>query len=117
MIGWPSQTRVYLALGATDMRKEINGLSVLVEGKLELDPFSGYLFVFCNRRRTTVKVLFWDRNGFALYQKRLEKDRFKWPESREEVMQVTGRELSFLLEGLDLTSIHPHRELRYTTLI
>jgi transposase len=99
------------------MRKEINGLSVLVEGKLELDPFSGYLFVFCNRRRTTVKVLFWDRNGFALYQKRLEKDRFKWPESREEVMQVTGRELSFLLEGLDLTSIHPHRELRYTTLI
>jgi transposase len=98
------------------MRKEINGLSVLVEGHLELDPFSGYLFVFCNRRRTTVKVLFWDRNGFALYQKRLETERFKWPESPEEVMQVTGRELSFLLEGLDLKSVHPHRELRYTTL-
>jgi transposase len=72
MIGWPSQTRVFLALGVTDMRKEINGLSVLVEGQLELDPFTGCLFVFCNRRRTTVKVLFWDRNGFALYQKRLE---------------------------------------------
>ena len=54
MIGWPSQTRVYLALGATDMRKEINGLSVLVEGQLELDPFSGHPFVFCNRRRTTL---------------------------------------------------------------
>jgi transposase len=117
MIGWPSQTRVYLALGSTDMRKEINGLSVLVEGQLELDPFSGHLFVFCNRRRTTLKVLFWDRNGFALYQKRLEKDRFHWPESREEVMQVTGRELSFLLEGLDLTHVHPHGELRYTTLM
>jgi transposase len=116
MIGWPPQTRVYLALGSTDMRKEINGLSVLVEGHLELDPFSGYLFVFCNRRRTTVKVLFWDRNGFALYQKRLERERFKWPESPEEVMQVTGRELSFLLEGLDLKSVHPHGELRYTTL-
>jgi transposase len=98
------------------MRKEINGLSVLVEGQLELDPFTGCLFVFCNRRRTTVKVLFWDRNGFALYQKRLERDRFKWPESPEEVMQVTGRELSFLLEGLDLKNVHPHQELRYTTL-
>ncbi len=60
MIGWPSQTQVYLPLGSTDMRKEINRLSVLVEGQLELDPFSGHLFVFCNRRRATVKVLFWD---------------------------------------------------------
>jgi transposase len=113
----PSHIRVYLALGATDMRKEINGLSMLVEGTLALDVFSGHLFVLCNRRRTTMKILFWDRNGFALYQKRLEKHRFKWPESREEVMQITIRELSFLLEGLDLKSVHPHQELRYETLI
>ena len=99
------------------MRKEINGVSILVEGTLALDVFSGHLFVFCNRRRTTVKILFWDRNGFALYQKRLEKDRFKWPENREEVLQIRTRELSFLLEGLDLKSVHPHRELRYATLI
>jgi transposase len=117
MIPVPSHTRVYLALGAMDMRKEINGLSMFVEGTLALDVFSGHLFVFCNRRRTTLKILFWDRNGFALYQKRLEKHRFKWPESREEVLQVTTRELSFLLEGLDLKSVHPHRELRYETLI
>jgi len=117
MIGLSSHTRVYLALGATDMRKEINGLSMLVEGSLGLDAFSGHLFVFCNRRRTTLKVLFWDRNGFALYQKRLEKDRFHWPQNREEVMEVTTRELSFLLEGLDLKSVRPHRELRYATLI
>src|SRR5512136_1317848 len=109
MIPLPSHTRVYLALGATDMRKEINGLSMMVEGDLALDVFSGHLFVFCNRRRTTLKVLFWDRNGFALYQKR--------PENREEVMQITMRELSFLLEGLDLKSVHPHQELRYETLI
>jgi len=117
MIGLPTHTRVYLALGATDMRKEINGLSVLVEAQLALDAFSGHLFVFCNRRRTTLKILFWDRNGFALYQKRLERDRFHWPQSREEVMEVTTRELSFLLEGLDLKSVRPHRELRYATLI
>jgi transposase len=117
MIRLSSHTRVYLALGATDMRKEINGVSILVEGTLALDVFSGHLFVFCNRRRTTVKILFWDRNGFALYQKRLEKDRFKWPENREEVLQIRTRELSFLLEGLDLKSVHPHRDLRYATLI
>jgi transposase len=117
MIPLPSHTRVYLALGATDMRKEINGLSLFVEGTLALDLFSGHLFVFCNRRRTTLKILFWDRNGFALYQKRLEKHRFKWPQSREEVLQITTRELSFLLEGLDLGTVRPHRELHYVTLL
>lgn len=117
MIPLSSHTWVYLALGATDMRKEINGLFMLVEETMALDVFSGHLFVFCNRRRTTLKVLFWDRNGFALYQKRLVKHRFKWPESREELMQITTRELSFLLEGLDLKRVHPHQELRYETLI
>jgi transposase len=116
MISFPSHTRVYLALGSTDMRKEINGLSILVEGKLSLNPFSGHLFVFCNRRRSTLKILFWDRNGFALFQKRLEKDRFRWPETKEEVLEIGPRELSFLLEGLDFKSVHPHRELHYSTL-
>ncbi|HOI95012.1 MAG TPA: IS66 family insertion sequence element accessory protein TnpB [Syntrophobacter fumaroxidans] len=117
MIPLSSHTRVYLALGSTDMRKEINGLSILVEGRLSLDPFSGHLFVFCNRRRSTLKILFWDRNGFALYQKRLEKHRFRWPESPQEVMEIGTRELSFLLEGLDLKSVRPHRELHYSTLL
>jgi transposase len=117
MIPLPSNTRVYLAVGNTDMRKEINGLSVLVESTLELDPFSGHLFAFCNRRRTVMKILFWDRNGFALYQKRLEKHRFKWPESPKEVLEVNSRDLSFLLEGLDLKAVRPHGELRYSTLI
>lgn len=116
MIPLSAHTRVYLALGVTDMRKEINGLSILVEAKFALNPFSGHLFVFCNRARSTLKILFWDRNGFALYQKRLEKDRFRWPESVEEVMEIGPRELSFLLEGLDLKRVHPHRELRYSSL-
>ena len=99
------------------MRKEINGLSILVEGTLELNPFSGHLFVFCNRKRTVLKILFWDRNGFALYQKRLEKHRFKWPENPKEVMEVNLRDLSFLLEGLDLKAVRPHGELCYSNLI
>jgi transposase len=117
MIPLSSNTRVYLAVGNTDMRKEINGLSVLVESTLGLYPFSGHLFAFCNRKRTLVKILFWDRNGFALYQKRLEKHRFKWPESPREVMEINARDLSFLLEGLDLRSVRPHGELHFSTLI
>ena len=110
-------TRVYLATGSTDMRKAIGGLSMLVEGALELDPFSGHLFAFCNRRRSIVKVLYWDRNGFALWQKRLEKDRFRWPASARAVLDLDMRQLGWLLEGMDLANFRPHRELDYSTVL
>ena len=64
-----------------------------------------------------MKILFWDRNGFALYQKRLEKHRFKWPESLKEVLEVDSRDLAFLLEGLDLRAVRPHGKLRFSTVI
>jgi len=67
--------KVFLAPGFTDMRKSINGLSILVD-YLELDPFSGNIFVFCNRRQTMLKILYWERNGFCLWHKRLERHRF-----------------------------------------
>jgi len=108
--------RVYLALGNTDMRKAINGLSILVENSLSLDPFSGSLFVFTNRRRNILKILYWDRNGFCLWQKRLEKDRFRWPEPGCEVVEIEGQELFFLLEGLDLSRVRGHGRLVYTAI-
>ena len=89
-----ARTRVYLALGNTDMRKAINGLSILVQESMELDPFSGHLFVFCNRKRNIIKILYWDRNGFCLWSKRLEKHFFRWPESSEEIMKIDQREVS-----------------------
>lgn len=113
----PIQTKVYLALGSTDMRKAINGLSIFVEDRLELDPFSGHLFVFCNRRRSMVKILYWDRNGFCLWQKRLEKDRFVWPEFPHDLMEIDQRNLSWLLEGLDMRHVKAHGRLSYTTLV
>jgi transposase len=113
----PAQTKVYLALGSTDMRKAINGLSIFVEDKLEMDPFSGHLFVFCNRRRNMVKILYWDRNGFCLWQKRLEKDRFIWPRFADDAMEIDHRSLSWLLEGLDLYRVKAHGRLNYTTLV
>jgi len=117
MIYLPANVRVFLAPGSTDMRKAINSLSILVEAALRLDPFSGHLFVFCNQGRTILKILYWDRNGFCLWQKRLEKHRFKWPQNTEEVMEIGARELSFILEGLDISSLRPHGCLKYSTVI
>lgn len=98
--------QVYLALGRTDMRKAINGLSVLVEQAMGLDPFSGDLFVFCNRRHNILKILYWDANGFCLWHKRLEKHRFQWPKRAEQVMDIDRKQLNWLLAGLDFASAH-----------
>jgi transposase len=113
----PSHTRVYLALGPTDMRKAINGLSILVESQLQMDPFSGHLFVFCNRRRQIIKILYWDRNGFALWQKRLEKHRFRWPQSEKQLLCIDAHQLGWLLQGLPFDQVRAHKALDYTTLI
>ena len=108
-----SGLRVFLAPGFTDMRKSINGLSILVDD-FDLDPFSGHLFVFCNRRRNILKVLYWDRNGFCLWHKRLEKHRFSWPCSITEVMEIESRSLDWLLDGLTLHQPDAHSSLEYS---
>ena len=102
-----TNTKVYLALGTTDMRKSIDGLSILVSEQLVQSPFSGHMFVFCNRKRNMLKILYWDRNGFCLWHKRLEKHKFKWPISRQEVMTIGQRELSWLMDGLDIHQKRP----------
>jgi transposase len=99
MISLPGK-RVYLACGRTDMRKSINGLAGIVQSSFELDPFSGALFVFCNRNRDRLKILEWDTDGFWLYFKRLEKGHFRWPaEGEEATLSLSGEELSVLLNG------------------
>lgn len=102
----PPQTPVFIAVGTTDMRKAINGLSMIVEENFDHDLFSGNLFAFCNRRRDIIKILFWDQNGFCLWHKRLEKDRFYWPESEDEVVNISSQQLSWLLAGLDINDAH-----------
>ena len=105
--------KVFLAPGFTDMRKSINGLSILVDC-LDLNPFSGHLFVFCNRRKTMLKILYWDRNGFCLWHKRLEKHRFSWPGSVGAVMEIEPRSLGWLLDGLSLQQPMAHSSLEYS---
>ena len=116
MIPAVSGTKVYLVTGFTDMRKAINGLSLVIQAQLELDPFSGHLFVFCNRNRNIIKILYWDINGFCLWQKKLEKQTFKWPGSEKEVMDLEPRQLAWLLSGLDPVRSTGHRTLNFSTL-
>ena len=104
--GATGEKRVYIAVGATDMRKSINGLSLLVEEQFELDLFTGSLFAFCNRKRDLVKILYWDGNGFCIWMKRLEEDTFCWPESKQDVMAINSTALSWLLHGLDVRQAH-----------
>ena len=98
--------RIFLAVGHTDMRKAINGLSIMVEQDMSLNPFSGDMFAFCNRARTIIKILYWNTNGFCLWHKRLEKHRFKWPTSVDVVVSIGARQLNWLLAGLNFTIAH-----------
>ena len=99
---------VYVCRDVVDFRKGIKSLSVLVEGTLALDPFSEHLFAFCNRKRDKVKILYWERNGFCMWQKALEQARFKWPrKAHNEVITLTGQQLNWLLDGYDILRMHP----------
>ena len=102
---------VYLVLGTTDMRKSINGLSFIVSDVLEEDLYSGNLFVFCNKPGKIIKILYWDRNGFCVWYKKLDQDRFLWPKDQSEVKKISNRQLSWLLDGLKLDQPHAYKEL------
>lgn len=118
MIRPTDEVRVHLCREAVDFRKQMRGLSVLVQEELGLDPFSAHLFAFCNRRRDHVRILYWERNGFAMWQKKLEKERFPWPRRLDaEVVELSGREMNWLLDGLDVFALKPHAELRYDSVL
>jgi len=106
--------RVYLYRQPIDFRKAIDGLSALVELELGLSPFASALYVFTNRQRNKIKALYWHRNGFCLWQKRLERDKFVWPQDQSEATQIISlQELGWLLEGFDLWKNKPHPTLRF----
>lgn len=118
MINDKSNRQVYLACGSTDMRKSIDSLAVLVQQSFELDPFSQCLYVFCNRNRNKIKILQWQHNGFWLHYRRLERGKFKWPEStKEEIKQINYRELRWLLDGLELNQTQAHQAVRARIII
>jgi len=99
----PSSVKVFLAAGVTDLRKSFDGLSGLARGALAGDPLSGHLFVFCNRRRDRLKVLYFDGSGLWVFAKRLEKGTFSWPEAGDAArIELRAGELALLVGGIDL---------------
>jgi len=104
MFGWGPATRIYLAAGATDMRKGFDGLYGLVRDRLSDDPLSGHVFGFANAQRNRLKLLLWDGSGLWVCAKRLEKGRFRWPEAAGGQAQVSlsPEELTLLVGGIDL---------------
>lgn len=110
--------QVYLCCVPVDFRKQIDGLAALVESELELNLFGDALFVFANRQRSRMKILYWHRNGFCLWQKRLEKERFAWPApGSHTTVTLTPKELEWLLEGFDLWANYPHKTLKYQSVM
>jgi len=104
--------KVYLACGATDLRKNIDALSSLVQDSFKLDPYSDTMYVFCNRSRDIIKILEWDGDGFWLHTKKIEQGRFNWPDtSGAELMDLTRRELEILIGSTRLSSKLKRRRL------
>lgn len=114
MFGVGSATKVYLAPGATDMRKSFEGLYGIVRDHLQCDPLSGHLFLFSNARRTRLKVLVFDGSGLWVCAKRLEQGRFRWPETSgaESRIVLSQQELTLLVDGIDLAQTRPRRWYR-----
>jgi transposase len=106
MLGLPPSVRIYFATELTDMRNGIDGLRAIVEGTLRHDPYGGHLFVFVGKAKDKVKILFWDRSGFVLYLKRLEKGRFQLPvvNARRNHVAMEAAQLTMLLDGIDLNA-------------
>lgn len=115
MIHLPASVRVYLCLSACDMRKSFDSLHQLVRDHLELDAFGGHLFVFASRRRDRIKILYWDRDGFALWSKRLEEGTYAMPladSAEERRREITAQELGALLSGIDLSQAKRRKRYR-----
>jgi len=112
MLTAPAGVRVLIAAKPVDFRKGADGLAAIAKEVLAQDPFSGTIIVFRAKRADRVKVLLWDGTGLALYWKRLEQGKFKWPPIVEGVMRLTPAQLSALIEGLDWTRVHAPRIAR-----
>lgn len=99
--------KIYVHPGVTDLRKAVNGLSEIVKSDMEIDPYSESIFVFCNRDRKLLKILYWNRTGFCLWQKRLEKHyKFPWPDSKKAAEELSFDQLKMLFDGIDFWKAH-----------
>ena len=116
MFALPPTVRIFFAPGVTDMRKSFDGLSAVTREIIGLSPLSGHLFLFCNRKRNRLKILLWDRSGFWVFAKRLEKGTFAWPEVKDREskrFEIAAERLSLLLGGIDFKGTKKRRWLDF----
>jgi transposase len=108
-------SKIYLAVSPVDFRKQVNGLTVIIKEHLGQHPFEAKsLFVFVNRRKAAIRMVYWDQTGFALWSKALEKDTFKWPNSdQENQIRIAAHQLKWLLQGVDVSKIKTHEHLKF----
>jgi transposase len=109
VISLPPSVRIFLAVEPADMRRGFDGLAALTTSVIGQDPLSGHLFVFHNRRRDRIKILWWDRDGYAVWMKRLERGVFRFPAPGDHQVEMTPAELAAILEGIDLSRAHRQR--------
>ncbi len=109
----PEIERVFLYRKPVDMRKQMDGLAVIVRELLDSNPLSGQMYIFTNRRRDKLKILVWDKTGFIIWYKRLEQHRFPWPRRFDiDTLTLTGQQLNWLLDGIDVWRMKRHDELK-----
>ena len=106
-----SSLKIFIKPGVTDMRKQINGLSMIAEEVMSKDTGTGNLFLFCSRNRKNIKCIYWDKNGFCMWQKKLELDKVPWPKTEAEVEEIDLMNLKLLLKGIDFWKAH--KEVTY----
>lgn len=104
-------TRIFIKPGATDLRKAAAGLSYQVRDEMKMKPLGGDVFLFCSRSRKLIKVLWWDKTGFWLAQKKLEKEKWPWPETAERAQEISSEEIQLLLKGINFWGAH--KELHF----
>jgi transposase len=101
-----NKVHIFLKPGYTDLRKAVNGLAVIIEQEMAKEAFSGNIYLFCNKDRKLIKAVWWEKTGFWLCQKRLEKEKFPWPQTSEAVYELSSEELMMLLKGIDFFKAH-----------
>jgi len=106
MIIDPNKVKIFLRPGITDLRKAVNGLSAIVQETMKQDIFNGNVYLFCNHERKLLKAVYWDKTGFWLSQKRLEKNKFPWPIDEKEALELSAEQLQMLLAGIDFFKAH-----------
>ena len=113
MIWIPTQCRIYLALEPVNMHSSFDSLSLRVEEVIQQSPLNGHLFIFFNKRRDKLKALIWDRNGFWIHYRRIEKGRFKIPRIQQDCIELSHDNLKLLLDGIDFSKLKRFSELHY----